>query len=95
MKQARTAFRKLRWATLLLSTIYRGYAARKEADKLRLIRDATIYIYFHLRRYLKRRRARLGREHAELGIKQEMAKRMEGVLAARRLQMRRQNTCTF
>ena len=96
MKKVLAAYHRLRWSALLISTVWRGHAARQYCKYLRLLRDATAIIFFHTRRWIKRRRAKRGLEYhvPELTIQQETAKRVEKHLAAKRL-LSRQQTCAW
>ena len=58
------------------------------------MRDASVLIFYYVRRWIKRRRARKGIERAALSKKQTTAKVFEKNLAAKRL-LHRTNTSFF
>jgi len=87
-------FRGMQWACTIISSRWRAFAARKVARKKRMLRDATVLLYYHMRRWIKRRRARSGLDQDDLSVKVMAAKMVEKDLAKRRL-LRRQQTAAF
>ena len=70
MRKARQHFKRLQWAALMISSIWRGTAARREVEHERLMRDATCVIFFHMRRWIKRRRRAKLKEINNKGLKE-------------------------
>lgn len=85
---ARREFQRMRWACVLIGTMYRGHSARLYVKDLRLTRDALVLIYFHVHRWIRRRRAAKGLLPRDApSIQLRSAKMMERSLSRRRLSL--------